>query len=167
MDGVQIIDFDSNKKFNAILKAEVDKANKRLSRMNEFQRNLFEDKGITKISRAGSRADKLRALSQARIVNESGISTRKEYNDLVRNLASDLSMNKKAVEYMLNSIDFNARDFISGSSLKRDSDPKIDFLFEDTMAIGDLLQDRLDNIRINATTDNELANEILDIVYGK
>ena len=39
------------KAFNTIVKSEVDKANKRLRRMNKFQKNLFEDKGITHIIR--------------------------------------------------------------------------------------------------------------------
>ena len=64
----------SHKEFMAELKSEVDKANKRLKRMNDFQKGIFEDKGITHISRKGSLEDKLRALSQAKIVNESGIS---------------------------------------------------------------------------------------------
>ena len=76
-----LLGLEPNKKaFNRILKSEVDKANKRLKRMNNFQKGIFYDKGIDHISRAGSLEDKLKALAQARLVNNSGISTKTEYN---------------------------------------------------------------------------------------
>lgn len=156
----------SHKEFYAELKSEVDKANKRLKRMNDFQRGIFEDKGITHISRSGSLEDKLRALSQAKIVNESGISTKTEYNHYVSKLSSDLSLSKKEVDYMLNQFDSRTRDFISKSPLKYGSNPQIDFLFEDVMSLNDTLQQNMDSIKSYIEIQDNLTGEILKATYG-
>lgn len=156
----------SHKEFMAELKSEVDKANKRLKRMNDFQRGIFEDKGITHISRKGSLEDKLRALSQAKIVNESGISTKTEYNRYVSKLSSDLSLSKKEVDFMLNQFDSRTRDFISKSPLKYGSNPQIDFLFEDVMSLNDTLQQNIDSIKSYIEIQDNLTGEILKATYG-
>lgn len=156
----------SHKEFMANLKSEVDKANKRLKRMNDFQKGIFEDKGITHISRKGSLEDKLRALSQAKIVNESGISTKTEYNRYVAKLSSDLSLSKKEVDYMLNQFDSRTRDFISKSPLKYGSNPQIDFLFEDVMSLNDTLQQNIDSIQNYIEVTDNLTGEILKATYG-
>lgn len=152
--------------FMAELKSEVDKANKRLKRMNDFQKGIFEDKGITHISRKGNIEDKLRALSQAKIVNESGISTKREYNHYVSKLSSDLSLSEKEVDYMLNQFDSRTRDFISKSPLKYGSNPQIDFLFEDVMSLNDTLQQNIDSIQNYIEIQNNLTGEILKATYG-
>ena len=156
----------SHKEFMANLKSEVDKANKRLKRMNDFQKGIFEDKGITHISRKGSLEDKLRALSQAKIVNESGISTKTEYNKYVNRLSKDLSLSKKEVDYMLNQFDSRTRDFISKSPLKYGSNPQIDFLFEDVMSLNDTLQQNMDSIQGYIEITDNLTGEILKATYG-
>lgn len=156
----------SHKEFMAKLKSEVDKANKRLKRMNNFQKGIFEDKGITHISRKGSLEDKLRAFSQAKIVNESGISTKTEYNHYVSKLSSDLSLSKKEVDYMLNQFDSRTRDFISKSPLKYGSNPQIDFLFEDVMSLNDTLQQNIDSIQNYIEVTDNLTGEILKATYG-
>ena len=155
----------SHKEFMANLKSEVDKANKRLKRMNDFQKGIFEDKGITHISRKGSLEDKLRALSQAEIVNESGISTKTEYNRYVSKLSSDLSLSKKEVDYMLNQFDSRTRDFISKSPLKYGSNPQIDFLFEDVISLNDTLQQNIDSIQNYIEVTDNLTGEILKATY--
>ena len=161
-----LLDIDQ-KEFMSKLRNEVDKANKRLKRMNDFQKGIFEDKGITHISRKGSFEDKLRALSQAIIVNESGISTKTEYNHYVSKLSSDLSLSKKEVDYMLNQFDSRTRDFISKSPLKYGSNPQIDFLLEDVMSINDTLNDTLqqniDSIQNYINAMDNLAGEILNL----
>ena len=161
-----LLDIDQ-KEFMAELKREVDKANKRLKRMNDFQKGIFEDKGITHISRKGSLEDKLKSLSQAKIVNESGISTKTEYNHYVSKLSSDLSLSKKEVDYMLNQFDSRTRDFISKSPLKYGSNPQIDFLFEDVMSLNDTLKDTLqqniDSIQNYTKALDNLAGEILNL----
>lgn len=156
----------SHKEFMANLKSEVDKANKRLKRMNDFQKGIFEDKGITHISRKGSLEDKLRALSQAKIVNESGISTKTEYNRYVARLSSDLSLSKKEVDFMLNQFDSRTRDFISKSPLKYGSNPQVDFLFEDVMSLNDTLQQNIDSIQNYIEVTDNLTGEILKATYG-
>lgn len=161
-----LLDFVEKKIFMARLKSEVDKANKRLSRMNNFQRGIFEDKGITHISRKGSLEDKMRALSQARVVNESGISTKTEYNQYTAKLSSDLSLSKKEVDFMLNQFDSSTRSFISASPLKYGSNPQVDFLFEDVMQVNDTLQHNVEKIETYLDNTNSLANEIFNIVYG-
>ena len=161
-----LLDLAEHKKFMATLKSEVDKANKRLKRMNDFQKGIFEDKGITHISRKGSLEDKMRALSQARIVNESGISTKTEYKKYVSRLSQDLSLSKKEVDYMLNQFDSRTRDFISKSPLKYGSNPQIDFLFEDVMQVNDNLQHNLEDIEKYLNNTDSLASEIFNIVYG-
>ena len=161
-----LLDLVEHKKFMATLKSEVDKANKRLKRMNDFQKGVFEDKGITHISRKGSFEDKMRALSQARIVNESGISTKTEYNKYVSKLSADLSLPKKEVDFMLNQFDSRTRDFISKSPLKYGSNPQIDFLFEDVLQVNDTLQHNLDEIETYLNNTDFLASEIFNIVYG-
>lgn len=144
-----------------VLKSEVDKANKRLKRMNNFQRGIFEDKGITHISRKGTLEDKLKALSQARIVNESGISTKREYNKYVSKLSQELSLKTKEVDYMLNQFDSRKRDFISRSPLKYGSNPQIDFLFEDVIELNNTLQHNLDAMDYNLVIQDKLTEEIL------
>lgn len=161
-----LLDLVEHKKFMATLKSEVDKANKRLKRMNDFQKGVFDDKGITHISRKGSLEDKMRALSQARMVNESGISTRTEYNKYVSKLSSDLSLPKKEVDFMLNQFDSRTRDFVSKSPLKYGSNPQIDFLFEDVLQVNDTLQHNLDEIETYLNNTDSLASEIFNIVYG-
>lgn len=161
-----LLDLVEHKKFMATLKSEVDKANKRLKRMNDFQKGVFEDKGITHISRRGGLEDKMRALSQARIVNESGISTKTEYNKYVSNLSSDLSLTKKEVDYMLNQFDSRTRDFISKSPLKYGSNPQVDFLFEDVLQVNGALQHNLDEMETYLNDTDSLASEIFNIVYG-
>lgn len=156
----------SHKEFMTELKSEVDKANKRLKRMNDFQKGIFEDKGITHISRKGSLEDKLRALSQAKIVNESGISTKTEYNRYVARLSSDLSLSKKEVDFMLNQFDSRTRDFISKSPLKYGSNPQVDFLFEDVMSLNDTLQQNMDSIQNYIEITDNLTGEILKATYG-
>ena len=156
----------SGVQFMAELKSEVDKANKRLKRMNDFQKGIFEDKGMTHISRKGNIEDKLRALSQAKIVNESGISTKREYNHYVSKLSSDLSLSEKEVDYMLNQFDSRTRDFISKSPLKYGSNPQIDFLFEDVMSLNDTLQQNIDSIQNYIEIQNNLTGEILKATYG-
>lgn len=156
----------SHKEFMANLKSEVDKANKRLKRMNDFQKGIFEDKGITHISRKGSLEDKLRALSQAKIVNESGISTKTEYNHYVARLSADLSLSKKEVDFMLNQFDSRTRDFISKSPLKYGSNPQVDFLFEDVMSLNDTLQQNMDSIQNYIEITDNLTGEILKATYG-
>ena len=144
-----------------VLKSEVDKANKRLKRMNDFQRHIFEDKGITHISRKGTLEDKLKALSQARIVNESGISTKTEYKKYVSKLSKDLSLTTKEVDYMLNQFDSRQRSFISKSPLRYGSNPQIDFLFEDVIELNNTLQHNLDNMDYNLEIQDKLTEEIL------
>lgn len=156
----------SGVQFMAELRSEVDKANKRLKRMNDFQKGIFEDKGITHISRKGNIEDKLRAFSQAKIVNESGISTKREYNHYVSKLSSDLSLSEKEVDYMLNQFDSRTRDFISKSPLKYGSNPQIDFLFEDVMSLNDTLQQNIDSIQNYIEIQNNLTGEILKATYG-
>lgn len=156
----------SHKEFMANLKSEVDKANKRLKRMNDFQKGIFEDKGITHISRKGSLEDKLKALSQAKIVNESGISTKTEYNHYVARLSADLSLSKKEVDFMLNQFDSRTRDFISKSPLKYGSNPQVDFLFEDIMSLNDTLQQNIDSIQSYIEITDNLTGEILKATYG-
>ena len=144
-----------------VLKSEVDKANKRLKRMNDFQRHIFEDKGITRMSRKGTLEDKLKALSQARIVNESGISTKTEYKKYVSKLSKDLSLTTKEVDYMLNQFDSRQRSFISKSPLRYGSNPQIDFLFEDVIELNNTLQHNLDNMDYNLEIQDKLTEEIL------
>lgn len=160
------LDFGSKSNFMAVLKSEVDKANKRLKRMNDFQRGIFEDKGITHISRMGSIEDKLKALSQAKIVNESGISTKTEYNHYVSKLSSDLSLSKKEVDYMLNQFNSRERDFISQSPLKYGSNPQIDFLYEDVIALNDSIQQSIDSMESYIEIQNNLTGEIIKATYG-
>lgn len=147
------------------IKSEVDKANKRLKRMNDFQKGIFEDKGITHISRKGGIKEKLKALSQARIVNESGISTKTEYKKYVNTLSRDLSLSTKEVDYMLSQFDSRTRNFISGSTLKYGSNPQIDFLYEDIIQVNDILQQRIDSIDIHLSFNDRLAEEIIDEIY--
>ena len=161
-----LLDLVEHKKFMATLKSEVDKANKRLKRMNDFQKGVFEDKGIAHISRKGGLEDKMRALSQARIVNESGISTKTEYNKYVSTLSSDLSLPEKEVDFMLNQFDSRTRDFISKSPLKYGSNPQIDFLYEDVLQVNGALQHNLDEMEAHLSNTDSLANEIFNIVYG-
>lgn len=151
------------KAFNAIVKREVDMANKRLKRMNKFQQNLFEDKGITHISRSGDVKAKLKALTKARIVNESGISTKREYNRYANQLAKDLSLTKKEVDYMLESFDSNTRNFISTSTLKYGSNPQVDFLFEDVMEINNALTENLKRANLFNQEVSGLLNELQSI----
>lgn len=160
------MDFGERSNFMATLKREVDKANKRLKRMNDFQKGIFSDKGITHISRKGTIEDKLRALSQAKIVNESGISTKTEYNKYVTTLSSDLSLSKKEVDFMLNQFDSRTRDFISKSPLKYGSNPQIDFLFEDVIQLNDTLQHNIDSIQNYIEIQDNLTGEIIRATYG-
>ena len=156
-----LIDNLQGKNFNKVLKSEVDKANKRLKRMNDFQKRLFENKGITHISRKGSFEDKINALAMAKTVNDSGISTKTEYKKYSKKLQRDLSLNEKAVDYMLKNIDFETEDFIRNSKLKLDSNPQVDFLFEDVMEVSDNIDDRLDSIADFITNNFDLTNEII------
>ena len=151
------------KAFNAIVKREVDIANKRLKRMNKFQKNLFEDKGITHISRAGDVKAKLKALSKARIVNESGISTKREYNRYANQLSKDLSLSRKEVDYMLESFDSNTRDFVSTSTLKYGSNPQIDFLYEDVIEVNNALTENLKRANLFNQEVSGLLNELQSI----
>lgn len=151
------------KAFNAIVKREVDIANKRLKRMNKFQKNLFEDKGITHISRVGDVKAKLKALSKARIVNESGISTKREYNRYANQLSKDLSLSRKEVDYMLESFDSNTRDFVSTSTLKYGSNPQIDFLYEDVIEVNNALTENLKRANLFNQEISGLLNELQSI----
>lgn len=150
---------------NKVLKSEVDKANKRLKRMNNFQKNLFEDKGITHISCKGNLEDKLKALSQARTVNESGISTKREYKKYVSRLSNELSLSTKEVDYMLNQFDSRQRNFISKSPLKYGSNPQIDFLFEDVMEINNIISQNMRDMEYNIEIQDKLTNEILKATH--
>ena len=151
------------KTFNAIVKSEVDKANKRLKRMNKFQSSLFEDKGITHISRKGDVKSKLKALSQARMVNESGISTKREYNKYANQLSKDLSLSRKEVDYMLESFDSNTKNFISTSTLKYGSNPQIDFLYEDVIEINNALSENKKRVDKFSQEVSSLLNELQSI----
>lgn len=151
------------KAFNAIVKREVDIANKRLKRMNKFQKNLFEDKGITHISRVGDVKAKLKALSKARIVNESGISTKKEYNRYANQLSKELSLSRKEVDYMLQSFDSSTRDFVSTSTLKYGSNPQIDFLYEDVIEVNNALTENLKRANLFNQEVSGLLNELQSI----
>lgn len=151
------------KAFNAIVKREVDIANKRLKRMNKFQKNLFEDKGITHISRVGDVKAKLKALSKARIVNESGISTKKEYNRYANQLSKELSLSRKEVDYMLQSFDSRTRDFVSTSTLKYGSNPQIDFLYEDVIEVNNALTENLKRANLFNQEVSGLLNELQSI----
>lgn len=164
--GLLELDFNDRSAFMKKLKSEVDKANKRLQRMNDFQKNIFKDKGITHISRKGTIEDKLKALSQAKIINESGISTKREYNNYVSRLSNDLSLSKKEVDYMLNQFDSTARDFISKSPLKYGSNPQIDFLFEDVLQVNDSISQNIQKLNNEITITNNLTNEIINLTYG-
>lgn len=144
-----------------VLKSEVDKANKRLKRMNDFQKHIFEDKGITHISRKGTLEDKLKALSQARIVNESGISTKTEYKKYVSKLSRDLSLSPKEVDYMLNQFDSRQRNFIGTTPLKYGSNPQIDFLFEDVIELNNTLQHNIDSMNYTIEIEDKLTEDIL------
>lgn len=148
-----------------VLKSEVDKANKRLKRMNDFQKHIFEDKGITHISRKGTLEDKLKALSQARIVNESGISTKTEYKKYVSKLSRDLSLPPKEVDYMLNQFDSRQRSFISKSPLKYGSNPQIDFLFEDVIELNNALKHNIDSMDYTIEIQDKLTEEILKATH--
>lgn len=161
-----LLDMVEHKKFMSTLKSEVDKANKRLKRMNDFQKGIFEDKGITHITRKGSIEDKIKALAQARTVNESGISTKTEYKKYVSRLSQDLSLSKKEVDYMLNQFDSRTRNFISKSPLKFGSNPQIDFMFEDVMEVNDILQHNIEEMESYLNNTDSLASEIFNIVYG-
>lgn len=151
------------KAFNAIVKREVDIANKRLKRMNKFQKNLFEDKGITSISRVGDVKAKLKALSKARIVNESGISTKREYNRYANQLSKELSLSRKEVDYMLQSFDSSTRDFVSTSTLKYGSNPQIDFLYEDVIEVNNALTENLKRANLFNQEVSGLLNELQSI----
>lgn len=151
--------------FTKVLKSEVDKANKRLKRMNAFQKSIFEDKGITHISRKGTLEDKLKALSQARIVNESGISTKTEYKKYVSKLSRDLSLTTKEVDYMLNQFDSRQRNFIGTTPLKYGSNPQIDFLFEDVMELNNALQHNIDSMDYTIEIQDKLTEEILKATH--
>lgn len=148
-----------------VLKSEVDKANKRLKRMNDFQRSIFEDKGIKHISRKGNLENKLKALSQARIVNESGISTKREYKKYVSKLSNELSLSTKEVDYMLNQFDSRQRDFISKSPLKYGSNPQIDFLFEDVIEINNIINQNMRDMDYNIEIQDKLTDEILKATH--
>ena len=149
--------------FKKLLKSEVDKANKRLKRMNNFQKRLFEDKGITHISRAGTQEQKIKALSLALYVNESGISTKKEYEKYRNSLAQDLSLSKKEVDYMLNSIDISTMSFMSNTPLKYGSNPQVDFLYEDVIQVKDNLQMALLNAKNYENQVKSLADTITSL----
>lgn len=158
-----LIDDLQGKEFQSILKSEVDKANKRLKRMNDFQKSVFESKGITHISRAGDFNDKLQALAQAKIVNESGISTKTEYKHYVKKMSSELSLSQKEVDYMLNHFDSTQLDFMSNSPLKYGSNPQLDFLYEDVIELNTGIENKLDDITDYITGLLDLGNEIIDI----
>lgn len=158
-----LIDGLQGKEFQAVLKSEVDKANKRLKRMNDFQKSVFESKGITHISRKGDFNDKLQALAQAKIVNESGISTKTEYKQYVNKMSSELSLSKKEVDYMLNHFDSTQLDFMANSPLKYGSNPQLDFLYEDVIELNTGIEDKLDDIADYITSLLDLGNEIIDI----
>ena len=158
-----LIDGLQGKEFQAILKSEVDKANKRLKRMNDFQKSVFESKGITHISRKGDFNDKLQALAQAKIINESGISTKTEYKHYVNKMSSELSLSKKEVDYMLNHFDSVQLDFMANSPLKYGSNPQLDFLYEDVVELNTGIEDKLDSIADYITSLLDLGNEIMNI----
>lgn len=149
-----------SKEFKKALKSEVDKANKRLKRMNDFQKKIFESKGITQISRKGSLQDKIQALGQAKLVNESGISTKTEYNKYTKQLSKDLSLSIKEVDYMLNSFDSNTMDFISQSPLKYGTNPQVDFLYEDVIEVNGSIENKIDMIADYITDLLHFDNEI-------
>ena len=155
---LKALGFENYKEFNALLKSEVDKANKRLQRSEDFVKNIFTDKGITKISRAGSLEDKLKALSQAKQVNNTEITTKKGYKKYVKQLSSDLSLSDKEVRYMLNSIDVTQRDFIHNTPLKLSSNPQIDFLFEDAISVNDSVAVALKELETYSNDINSLAD---------
>lgn len=157
-------DIMSMSTFKRLLKSEVDKANKRLKRMNDFQKSIFADKGITHISRAGDIREKLRALSQARIVNESGISTKREYTKYVKNLSDNLSLTTNEVDFMLNQFDSSERDFISKSPLKYGSNPQIDFLFEDVLEVNDSIKENMKKMKNEVMIVNNLTNEVVTLI---
>lgn len=158
-----LIDGLQGKEFQKVFKSEVDKANKRLKRMNDFQKNIFESKGITHISRAGDFNEKLQALAQAKIVNDSGISTKTEYKHYVSKMSSELSLSNKEVDYMLNHFDSNQLDFMQNTTLKYGSNPQIDFLYEDVIELNTSVEDRLDQIGDYIVSLLDLGNEIVDI----
>lgn len=146
--------------FKKELAREVDKANKRLSRMNNFQKNLFADKGITHISRKGDINAKLKALSQAKIVNESGISTKKEYNDFIKKGANSLGVKYiSQFEELVNDFDIHTRDFVSGSTFSLGS-PLVDFGVKIIEETSDRLGQALKEIEYNTIYGDELAIEI-------
>lgn len=155
---LKALGFGNYKEFNALLKSEVDKANKRLQRSEDFVKNIFADKGITKISRAGSLEDKLKALSQAKQVNNTEITTKTGYKKYVKQLSSDLSLSDKEVRYMLNSIDVTQRDFIHNTPLKLSSNPQIDFLFEDAISVNDSVAVALKELETYSNDINSLAD---------
>lgn len=158
-----LIDGLQGKEFKKVLKSEVDKANKRLKRMNDFQKSIFESKGITHISRVGDFNEKLQALAQAKIINDSGISTKTEYNHYVSKMSSDLSLSKKEVDYMLNHFDSDQLNFMQNTTLKYGSNPQIDFLYEDVIELNTRVADRLDEIGDYIVSLLDLGNEIIDI----
>ena len=163
-----LLGLEQNKKaFNRILKSEVDKANKRLKRMNNFQKGIFYDKGIEHISRAGSLEDKLKALTQARLVNNSGISTKTEYNRYANQLSKDLSLSRKEVDYMLNSLNASQRDFITGSKLKYGSNPQIDFLYEDALEVNDRVETAINELQAVNNSVESLINSLGIYTIGK
>ena len=158
-----LIDGLQGKEFKKVLKSEVDKANKRLQRMNDFQKSIFKSKGITHISRVGDFNEKLQALAQAKIINDSGISTKTEYNHYVSKMSSDLSLSKKEVDYMLNHFDSDQLNFMQNTTLKYGSNPQIDFLYEDVIELNTRVADRLDEIGDYIVSLLDLGNEIIDI----
>lgn len=153
--------------FKKELKSQVDKANKRLKRMNDFQKRIFESKGITHISRAGTFEEKLNALAQAKFVNDSGISTKTEYKKYVNKLSTELSLNKKEVDYMLNSFDSRQMNFIEQSPLKYGTNPQLDFLYEDVVQVNNSLYEKMEGITNYVTDLLDLGNEIINITLGE
>ena len=159
-----LIDGLQGKEFQRTLKSEVDKANKRLKRMNDFQKSVFESKGITeKISRAGSFEDKLNALAKAKMINDSGISTKTEYKHYINKMSNELSLSKKEVDYMLNHFDSTQLNFMSNTPLKYGSNPQIDFLYEDVVELNEGIENKINDISDYITSLLDLSNEIIDI----
>lgn len=163
-----------NKDFYKILRREVDKANKRIQRMNDFQKSVFASKGLIaeKISRTGDIYDKLRALSLAKQINDNSLSTAKGYAKFIKQIASNFSegeiigLTKKNQKKILRNKEKQIRYIIDNYNVETQS-----FLENSRLSYGspvtDIIADEIDNFVILENQKKIDFSELTQVIKQK
>lgn len=124
-------------------KAEIRRAQQRLRRAPEFMKKVAEREGIDHLTTKGDMQELLAEWNKALTINENPQFTKRGYNAWVNELAADTRMEKKAIEYALDSVDVQGLDYMANSKLRYGSNPQLDYILDNVQEFSGRLANAL------------------------